>query len=553
MSKNIFLFLLLFFVFISCSTNSDIYIPLDYSEEDVVKNEISTINKLLEKNSVEALWRISLLKNKTDYNEIIIEQLDSVYTECYSKVINECISAYEKENFIEARRLYSSLLALKDIDVSNVPFNETILNEKIQESIPITNNKTVENKNSKSASMASYISGTVTIWVDQGIQIQKGVGFASHVIGSGFFISGDGYLITNYHVIQSEVDPEYEGYSRLYIKLSKDTETRIPARVVGWDSALDLALLKAECDVPYSFILGSSEDLNVGDKIYAIGSPVGLENTLTSGIVSSVDRKLFTIGSVMQIDAAVNSGNSGGPIIDEKGNVQAIVFAGMLEFQGLNFAIPVEYLKSILPFLSSGGERKHGWIGAFGKDVKADTFSLKPAGIEVQYLMPGGSLYRAGINTGDVIISLDGKTVSDMEAFQNILLHISPNTITSIGIYDIEGNTKIIPIYISERPKNPGYEIYKKDILANAFFPIFGMKLTPVDGSGKRFTVSEIIKGSTADESGFSVYDPIQIVKIQFPDDENVMLAQLYTKKRKNGYFEVSIMIGSAMDSPNYF
>ena len=108
-------------------------------------------------------------------------------------------------------------------------------------------------------------------------------------------------------------------------------------------------------------------------------------------------------------------------------------------------------------------------------------------------------------------------------------------------------------LYCTKYTRKDDYEIYKKDILANAFFPIFGMKLTPVDGSGKRFTVSEIIKGSTADESGFSVYDPIQIVKIQFPDDENVMLAQLYTKKRKNGYFEVSIMIGSAMDSPNYF
>ena len=79
------------------------------------------------------------------------------------------------------------------------------------------------------------------------------------------------------------------------------------------------------------------------------------------------------------------------------------------------------------------------------------------------------------------------------------------------------------------------------------------MKLSVVDGSRKKYTVSEVLKGSTADETGFSVYDPVQILKIQFPDGENIILVQLYTKKRKNGYFEVSIMMGSAMDSPNYF
>ena len=551
--KNKLLIFLLCIVFFSCTSNSDIYTPLNYTDDDIVKNELSSISKLAEKNPVEALWRINLLKEKTQDNLELTEQINSVFNDCSSTVIQQCSDAYEKENYIEAGRLYSSLLAIKNIDLSGLSFSQNNIIEKIKKNIPISKPENSAATNKKNINMSSYISGTVTIWVDQGIQVQKGMGYASHVIGSGFFISDDGYIITNYHVIQSEVDPEYEGYSRLYIKLAKDSDTRIPARVVGWDSALDLALIKAECDVPYYFSLGSSKDLNIGDKIYAIGSPVGLENTLTSGIVSSVDRKLFTIGSVMQIDAAVNSGNSGGPIIDEKGNVQAVVFAGMLEFQGLNFAIPVEYLKSILPFLSSGGERKHGWIGAFGKNIKADEFSDRPAGVEVQYLMPGGTAIRSGINTGDIIVNLAGKTVSSLEDFQNILLQIAPDTITSISVFDKDGNKKEMPVYISERPKNPGYEIYKKDIIANAFFPIFGMKLSVVDGSRKKYTVSEVLKGSTADETGFSVYDPVQILKIQFPDEENIILAQLYTKKRKNGYFEVSIMMGSAMDSPNYF
>ena len=97
--------------------------------------------------------------------------------------------------------------------------------------------------------------------------------------------------------------------------------------------------------------MGSSSDLEIGDKISAIGTPVGLEGTLTSGIISSFDRKLLALGNVFQIDAAVNSGNSGGPLIDKNLKVQAIVFAGMLQLQGLNFAIPVEYLKQELGIL----------------------------------------------------------------------------------------------------------------------------------------------------------------------------------------------------------
>ena len=130
-------------------------------------------------------------------------------------------------------------------------------------------------------------------------------------------------------MIADLVDKKSESFSRLFIKLAGDSDTRIPAKVIGYDSEIDLALIKTEVEAPYVFSLGSSADLDAGDKIYAIGSPVGLERTLTSGIVSATDRKLFTLASVMQIDAAVNQGNSGGPCIDENGNVQGVVFAAM--------------------------------------------------------------------------------------------------------------------------------------------------------------------------------------------------------------------------------
>jgi S1-C subfamily serine protease len=167
--------------------------------------------------------------------------------------------------------------------------------------------------------------------------------------GSGIIIGKNEEMLliaTNYHVIESEVDPEYEGYSRLYIKTSEDSETKIPAKVVGYDSVMDLALLKTEITPKYVFQLGSSENLEIGDQIYAIGSPLGLEKTITSGIISTTDRKITTMGTVMQIDASVNAGNSGGPAVSKEGLVQGVVFAGIEGSQGLNFAIPVEYLKN---------------------------------------------------------------------------------------------------------------------------------------------------------------------------------------------------------------
>ena len=292
----------------------------------------------MESESTKALWRATLLKNNVGNTENTA--VNTIVELCGQKVIKQYYEAFRLENNLEAKRLLSSLEAV------NYPLDELLTAQKTELENKITSaTPGFAIQQDASHSVSDYISGTVTIWVDLGIHVSKGLGYANRAIGSGFFIDRSGYIVTNYHVIQSEVDPEYEGYSRLYIKLSSDPETRIPARVVGWDPLLDLALLKTEIDAPYVFPLGSSIELDVGEKIYAIGAPAGLDWTITSGIVSAKGRRLLTMGPVMQIDAAINAGNSGGPILDENGNVEAIAFAGVLEHQGLNFAIPIEYLK----------------------------------------------------------------------------------------------------------------------------------------------------------------------------------------------------------------
>ena len=313
---------------------------------------------------------------------------------------------------------------------------------------------------------------------------------------------------------------------------------------------MDLALIKSEVDVPYVFSLGSSADLDVGDRIYAIGSPVGLEKTLTSGIVSANDRKLFSLGSVMQIDAAVNSGNSGGPCIDSNGNVQAIVFAGMLQYEGLNFAIPVEYLKNMLRALYAGGKVSHPWLGSFGHTKKE---LGKDAGLEVQYLFPGASASRAHLQEGDVITEFDGKKITTLEDMQDALMKCDSKSIVKIKYRRGENELESL-IYLGARPENPGYNIYKGDVLAKSFYPIFGMKLLSVSTTNSRkYTITEILKGSVADESGFSENDPVQIRAIKLNDDNSVIYAEIATKNRKKGYLDGVMAIGATLDSPYYF
>lgn len=526
------------FLFFSCTSikdPEDVFTGIDYTQEDARKEEQKRIRELLEKNAVQALWRACLLKD------------DETISECEEKLVSEYDEAVEKEDWFNALRIASSFSTIGSKSLSKLSKSLPELEKLSIKDVPGLGGE----KSSSKGKPSSYINGTVTIWVDKGIKIERGMGFADRVIGSGFFISKNGYIVTNHHVIADLVDKKSEGFSRLFIKLAEDSDTRIPAKVVGYDPEVDLALIKTEVDAPFVFSLGSSADLDVGDKVYAIGSPVGLERTLTSGIVSATDRKLFTLGSVMQIDAAVNQGNSGGPCIDENGNVQAIVFAGMLQFEGLNFAIPVEYLKSLLPALKAGGKVSHPWLGCYGHTKKE---LGKDAGLEIQYVFPGASASRAGMLVGDLVTECNGQTVRNLEDMQNVLMKSPAKSIVKVKYRRGENELFEKEIYLGARPEQPGYNIYKGDIIAKAFVPIFGMKLVSVStSSSRKYSIESIIKGSVADESGFSENDPVEIRNIKLNEDNSIMYAEIYAKNRKKGYLDGMMAIASQLDSPYYF
>lgn len=542
---------LVLFTTVSCASTKDtvvVYTPIDYTAEDAITAEIARIQELLEKESVKALWRSLLLVQNTKNDSRAIAEL----TSCENRVLESYTKALSDKKYLDAMRYYKSLKACNYSNIVSLEKNEDELSKLILEAVPgLHKDDTQKQENVK---VSSFIKGTVTVLVDKGLKIEKGMGFADMVLGSGFFISKDGYIVTNNHVIADCVDPKYEGYSRLYIKLAEDSDTRIPAKVIGYDAVLDLALLKAEVDAPYVFTLGSSADLDVGDKVFAIGSPLGLDRTLTSGIVSSIDRKLFTAGNVFQIDAAVNSGNSGGPLIDERGNVQAVVFAGVQNYQGLNFAIPVEYLKYELPILFNGGKREHAWICSFGKTKKLPGTGTADEGLSVQYIMPGGSASLAGLTVGDTIIGFDGKPVTSLDDLQKYFMQLKAEMIAPLTVTNSEGETETHYVYLDKRPDEPGYEVYKHDVIALSFLPLVGMELVPVSTESKRkYSVVSVLKGSVADETGFSEHDPVDVLKVQFDEKKTQAYIELYTKKRKNGYMDVSIGITVSMDSPYYF
>ncbi len=395
-------------------------------------------------------------------------------------------------------------------------------------------------------SFPRMISGTVTILVNKGIKVQNGVGYPDSVIGSGFFIDRRGYIVTNHHVIESEVDPKYEGYSRLYIRLSESPlGEKIPAKVIGYDKILDLALIKAEITPSYTFGGYGGETMQPGDRIYAIGSPAGLEKTITSGIVSAMGRRLLQVGDSMQVDVPLNPGNSGGPLLNEKGDLVGIVFAGLQQYEGLNFAVPYPWVEKALPALYKGGEAVHPWLGM--------AIAEGEQGLEVVYVVPDEPAALAGIRTGDLLEKVDGvsfKTLGDVQ--EAILGHEAP-TILRVGLRRGTDTVDAL-VCVGPRPDNPIEIALKRDARDNVLYPLFGMQLDHIGTFLWKgdYVVKRVTRGSVADESGISVDDPLTIQDWKVDTDKGYALLQVVIKKKRAGFLESAIQIGAYLETDNF-
>ena len=260
--------------------------------------------------------------------------------------------------------------------------------------------KLAENrKNRQNLTMEQVLNSSVRIDVDKGTKIEQGYTVPDRMFGSGFYINDSGYLLTNHHVIESEVNPEYEGYSRVYIVRRGNDKEKIPAKVIGYDKVFDVALIKTSKTSKHFLSGGNSKNIFIGDEVLAVGAPITLSHTVTKGIISNNSRRFFQLGRTYQIDVAINPGNSGGALINKKNEVVGITFASLPQFQGLNFAIPYYLIENMIPELFKGGKVERPWLGmAINDEDKV---------IKIMYIYPGSQCGELGLKKDDVIISIN--------------------------------------------------------------------------------------------------------------------------------------------------
>ncbi len=241
-------------------------------------------------------------------------------------------------------------------------------------------------------------------------------------LGSGVIVSPEGYILTNFHVI--------EGAQEIEVTLSDSRKAT--AKLIGADPDTDLAILRIQLDRLPVIALGNSDSLQVGDRVLAIGNPFGVGQTVTSGIVSALGRNqlgINTFENFIQTDAAINPGNSGGALVDVQGNLLGIntaIYSRSGGNMGIGFAIPVSTARQVLEGIVKDGQVTRGWLGVEPTEITpemAETFGLKQTqGVIITGVLQDGPAAKAGIKPGDVLLRVAGK---DIQNVGELLTHIA--------------------------------------------------------------------------------------------------------------------------------
>jgi len=377
--------------------------------------------------------------------------------------------------------------------------------------------------------------------------------------GSGFFITADGYAVTNNHVVQNAET----------VQVTTDDGKSYGAKVIGTDPRTDLALIKVDgTDFPY-VKLGDTAP-RVGDWVLAVGNPFGLGGTVTAGIVSARGRDIGTgpYDDFIQIDAPVNKGNSGGPAFDVEGNVIGVntaIFSPSGGSVGIAFAIPAETVKGVVAQLRDKGSVTRGWIGVQIQPVTpeiADSLGLKKStGALVSEPQHDSPAAKAGIQSGDVITSVDGTPVHDARELARRIGTMNPGTTVKLGLFR-DGQERTVSLTLGTLPNQKQAANEDQHQAPDSDVPKLGLTLAPgskaAGSDGKGVLVTAVDPNGIAADHGFQVGDLILDVggkSVSSPSDVRNQVADarkegkhtlLFRVKSNEGTRFVALPLGNA-------
>ena len=593
--KKIFLFLFLF-LFFSCKSSKDRVAPPKYA------SGIENIKHNLEKGKIDLFEAYIKIKeymrkhndNSEEYSSSVVfvneivdlmnkrakeEDVENNYEDTLRYLLS--LKSIKKETNISLKSLYIKLS--KKLDASADIFTRNDLKEEMADQLllskkdvyaylmkfsksnsrgvflhafdkytklypallkkyPELNNERQKMLKLHNLKLENLMKSVVAVILNKGMDIQNGMGYLDKTIGTGFFIDNDGFILTNHHVIAEHVDPTYEGYSMVYVTTRNDPDVEIPAKVVGFDKVFDIALLKVPVKNKDCLVIGRSIDMSVGDKIYTIGNPIGIKYTVTSGIISNKEIDFFQIGNAFQIDAAINPGNSGGPLIDERGQVVGIVFAGIPQFDGINFVIPFQRVRKTIPVLYKGGEVKRCWIGTGIYEDKNDK-------VYFFYILPNGPAHKAGIKEGDRLIKIEGFEVNTVEDAQDLLAWKRYPRLIEIKL---ERNGKVISkiLRLEKRPYLPVETLFEKDTESRLIKLIFGIELEYYKKGFlfKKYKTIKIYKGMYGSKLGISKGEPIVVYDLKYLKKQKIVKLTIKFKQGDVGVLDRVITVVSPVE-----
>ena len=341
--------------------------------------------------------------------------------------------------------------------------------------------------------------------------------------GSAFFISKDGYLLTNHHVV--------EDASKVTIMFNDRRE--LDATVVGSDERTDVALLKVNGTNFPSLRAGNVDQLRVGEPVLAIGSPFGFDYSASAGIVSAKMRNMMGETSVpfIQTDVALNPGNSGGPLFNQQGEVVGVnsrIFSGTGGYMGLSFSIPIDVAMDIADQLKKTGKVTRSYLGFNLQDLDrnlAESYNLpKPEGSLITNVQPNSPAERAGLKAGDIILKFNGTPISRTSELLNYLNRTMPNQTVQLEVLRDDKKRNISATLTTAPDDTPA----KSDATTQAKGPVLGVairNLSPVESSQLKLKggvlIQEVKRGGAAAQAGMTAGDVVTRINNKLITDSN--------------------------------